>query len=109
MLALHQLLVCPALGLKTISQSMQAYTAIDEGEPLDQEVFQQFFSDPVHKVRTFHKSASPACRRWACKPCVAAASCNGHLGVGARATVSCSCSVGTARRVQRVHDLLGCQ
>ena len=37
---------------------MQAYTAIDEGEPLDQEVFQQFFNDPVHKVRTIHKSAS---------------------------------------------------
>ncbi len=32
--------------------ALQAYTAIDEGQPLDEEVFQQFLQDPVHKVRS---------------------------------------------------------
>jgi hypothetical protein len=42
-MARKQFFMCPA-------SSLQAYTAIDEGQQLDEEAFQQFQRDPVHQV-----------------------------------------------------------
>jgi ketol-acid reductoisomerase len=38
----------------------QAYAAIDEGQPLDEEVFQQFLQDPVHQAMATCSSMRPS-------------------------------------------------